>query len=76
MARAKKTESNVWFKYTATDCNISRKYPNVVFDAQVIMVSIESNSARVRLFLDGELITGNYDISATQIFEQLKIVPR
>lgn len=75
MAKAKK-ESTIWFKYTVTNCSMSRRFPNTTFDAQVTMISIESNSARVRLYLNGELITGNYDISATQLFEQLKIVPR
>lgn len=76
MAKSKRTESNIWFKYSFPEQPHYEHIWGVVFDAQLTMLSIESNSARVRLYRDGEMFTANYDIPATQFFEQMQIVPK
>lgn len=77
MAKSKRIESTIWFKYVFPERPYYEHLWGKVLKAQLTMLSVESNSARVRLYHeDGTLFTANYDISATQFFEQMQIVPK
>lgn len=75
--RSKRTPSQIWFKYVMPAKSFYNVDQGVTFDAQLLTLAVETNSARVRLFHEnGNLYRSNYDISATQFFEQMQVVPK